>query len=99
MEHVQILIVITCILLLNQGQIEAEILLMLCLILRRLILRNQVTLLASEHCRQQRRRADSIDFVVEDRFSNMTATLVSISSTVKHPCTYPAGILFYVETC
>ena len=56
MEHVQILIVIACILLLNQAQIEAEILLMLCLILRRLILRNQVTLLASKHCRQQRRR-------------------------------------------
>ena len=56
MEHVQILIVIACILLLNQAQIEAEILLMLCLILRRLILRYQVTLLASEHCRQQRRR-------------------------------------------
>ena len=39
MEHVQVLIVIACILLLNQAQIEAEI----------LILRNQVTLLASEH--------------------------------------------------
>lgn len=57
MEHVEILLLVACLLLLTLAQIAEEMLLMVCLILRHQFLRNQVTLLATEHCRRQRRRA------------------------------------------
>lgn len=57
MEHVEILVLVACLLLLTLAQIAEEMLLMVCLILRHQFLRNQVTLLVTEHCRRQRRRA------------------------------------------
>ena len=48
MEHVQILILVACSVLLNLAQIADETLLMVCSLLRHQFLRNQATLLTVE---------------------------------------------------
>lgn len=57
MEHIQILTLVVCFVLLNLAQIADETLLMLCSLLRHQFLRNQAAVLTVEHCRRQRRRA------------------------------------------
>ena len=49
MDHVQILVLVACFVLLNLAQIADETLLMVCLFLRHQFLRNQAPLLMDEH--------------------------------------------------
>ena len=50
MDHVQILVLVACFVLLNLAQIADKTLLMMCLVLRDKFLRNQATLFMVEHC-------------------------------------------------
>ena len=52
-DHVQILVLVACFVLLNLAQIADETLLMVCLFLRLQFLRNQTSLLMVEHCRRR----------------------------------------------
>ena len=53
MDHVQILVLVACFVLLNLAQIADETLLMVCLFLQHQFLRNQAALLMVEHCRRR----------------------------------------------